>query len=95
MRDNCTLGTFGFGFSSCASRVVRSFVSCASSCGLFCLLRPRPKKEAMLSGNAAMRRFAAGAGDNVRGCGLLAGPERSYLDGANMRFMGVDDVAAR
>jgi len=81
--------TFGFGFSSCASRTVSSFVSCASSCGLFCRFRPRPKKEAMLSGKAVVRTSAGEMGDDVvRGCGLLAGPERSYLDGANMRFIG-------
>jgi hypothetical protein len=67
---------------------VRSLVSCASSVGLFCLLRPKPKKEAILSGNAAERRSKADVGDDVRGCGLIAGPDRSYLDGASMRFMG-------
>jgi hypothetical protein len=43
----------------------------------------------MLSGNAEVRTSAGETGDDVvRGCGLLAGPERSYLDGANMRFIG-------
>jgi hypothetical protein len=68
--------------------MVKSLVSCASSMGVFCLLRPRPKNIAMLSGNATMCRPRADVGDDVRGCGLLAGPDHSYLDGANMRFMG-------
>lgn len=44
----------------------------------------------MLSGKAVVRTSAGETGDDVvvRGCGLLAGPERSYLDGANMRFIG-------
>lgn len=67
--------------------MVRSFVSCASSCGLFCRFRPRPKKEAMLSGKGALRRSWGKTGDDVRGCVLFAGPGRSYLDGASMRFI--------
>jgi hypothetical protein len=68
--------------------MVRSFVSCASSTGLFCLLRPRPKNEAMLRGNGGERTSKAEVGVDMRGCDLHAGPDRSYLDGANMRFMG-------
>jgi hypothetical protein len=67
--------------------MVRSFVSCANSCGLFCRFRPRPKKEAMLSGKSAVRRSWGETGDDVRGCDLFAGPGRSYLDGASIRFI--------
>lgn len=64
-----------------------SLVSCASSTGLFGRLRPRPKKDAMLSGNDGERRSTAEAGVEGEGCSLHAGPDRSYLDGAKMRCM--------
>jgi hypothetical protein len=50
-------------------------------------LRPRPKNEAMLRGNGGVRTSKAEVRVDVRGCDLHAGPDRSYLDGANMRFM--------
>jgi hypothetical protein len=42
----------------------------------------------MLSGNAAERESGGEIGDNMRGCDLHPGPDRSYLDGANMRVIG-------
>jgi hypothetical protein len=67
---------------------VSSLVSCASSTDVFCLLRPKPKNEAMLRGNAAERESRGEIGDNMRGGDLHPGPDRSYLDGANMRVIG-------
>jgi hypothetical protein len=65
---------------------VSSLVSRASSAGLFCLLRPKPNNEAMLSGNGAERRSRGDVGDeDVKGCDLQPGPDRSYLAGAVMR----------
>jgi hypothetical protein len=67
---------------------VSSLVSYDSSTEVFCLFRPRPKKEAMLSGNAAERDSRGEIGGDVRGCDLHPGPDRSYLDGANIRVIG-------
>lgn len=93
------LQTFGFGFSSgpsrsCASRIVSSFVSRASSKALFCFARPMPKNEAMLSGRKfAERRSRGEVGDKVRR-GLQASPGRSYLAGAAVRVIWVKDMVA-
>lgn len=86
-RESGLLRTLGLGLSSCARRIVSSLVSWASSAGLFCRLRPRPKKDAMLSGNDGERRSTAEVGDEEEGCSLHAGPDRSYFDGAKMRCM--------
>ena len=78
----------GLGLSSCARRIVRSLVSRASSEGLFCLVRPKPNMEAMLSGNAVERRPRGDVGDEeARGCNLQPSPDRSYLLGAVIRVI--------
>lgn len=55
------------------------------------MFRPKPKNDAMLSGNAAERDSEKVVGVDVRGCDLHPGPDRSYLDGANMRVIGSEE----
>jgi hypothetical protein len=75
--------TLGVGFSSCASRNVRSLTARVSSRLVFCFCR---KRNAILRGEGSFPARTSGYdGGGRRGCSLRPGPGSCYLDGDDIQ----------